>query len=159
MDSISPERFISDWWETAVKSSLSTKKLAQKIRQYDKIYLEANSQASEYTLQKHRIEYSFESLFRAVGLGAGVLFGGPLGAVTLSYASSQVGKAVGGHLGNKIYGNALRKLEEKVDSYKYKQLINFYAKSYQEGKKKLIDEFYDQAYRQEQKTIQGLEQR
>ena len=159
MDSLSPERFVSEWWSAAVTSPTSTKKIAQQIRQYDKIYLELNSQANEYTLQKKRIENSFRSIFQAIGLGAGVLLGGPIGAVPLSYASSQVGKAIGNHLASKIYGKSLEKLERMSSSYKYKQLGNYFAKSNRDGQKKLIDEFYNQSYNQELQTIQDLQER
>ncbi len=152
------DRFPDIWYQNALGGPRSQKDLDSNIRQNNKILLEATNQSVKYTTQKNRLGSSFEALFRSVGLGAGVVFGGPVGAATLASIAGGVGRGVGEYLGNRIYGRTLSDLETISGEYKYKQLQNFYARSNIKATQDLNDEFYKQAYQEVNETINSINQ-
>ena len=124
---INLDRFPDIWAYYSVDSPRSKANLDNNIRQYDKILLEATDQSSKYIAQRNKLGSSFEALLRSVGLGVGVVFGGPVGAATLSSIAGGVGRGVGEYLGNRIYGETINDLEKTMTEHKYKQLQNFTA--------------------------------
>jgi len=138
------------------ESSRSSINLNTAVRQNQKILLEATNQSVDYITQRNKLGSSFEALFRSFGLGAGVLLGGPIGAATLSSLAGGVGRGVGEYFGNKVYGQAIDKMEDLMSNYKYKQLINNFALSEVKGQIKLTDEFYKQAEGEITKTITDI---
>ena len=144
------------YWETSVKAPRSDKFLSTAIRQNNKILIEATDQSTRYISERNKLGASFESLLRSVGLGAGVLLGGPVGAATLSSIAGGVGRGVGEYFGNRIYGKTISELEKIADDYKYRQLINNFAKNQNAATKKLIDEFEKQTNQETGTTINDL---
>ena len=138
------------------ESSRSKKNLETAVRQNQKILLEATNKSVDYITERNKLGSSFEALFRSLGLGAGVVLGGPIGAATLSSLAGGVGRGVGEYFGNKVYGQAIDKMEDLMSNYKYKQLINNFAISEVKGQIKLTDEFYKQAEAEITKTIQDV---
>ena len=106
------------------ESPRSKKNLETAVRQNQKILLEATNKSVDYITERNKLGSSFEALFRSLGLGAGVVLGGPIGAATLSSLAGGVGRGVGEYFGNKVYGQAIDKMEDLMSNYKYKQLIN-----------------------------------
>lgn len=139
-----------------ITSPRSSKNLDTAVRQNQKILLEATNKSVDYITQRNKLGSSFEALFRSIGLGAGVVLGGPIGAATLSSLAGGVGRGVGEYFGNKVYGEAIDKMEDLMSNYKYKQLINNYAISEVKGQVKLTDEFYKQAQQELTKTINDI---
>jgi hypothetical protein len=138
------------------ESPRSKKNLETAVRQNQKILLEATNKSVDYITERNKLGSSFEALFRSLGLGAGVVLGGPIGAATLSSLAGGVGRGVGEYFGNKVYGQAIDKMEDLMSNYKYKQLINNFAISEVKGQIKLTDEFYKQAEAEITKTIQDV---
>ncbi len=153
---INLDRFPDIWAYYSVDSPRSKANLDNNIRQYDKILLEATDQSSKYIAQRNKLGSSFEALLRSVGLGVGVVFGGPVGAATLSSIAGGVGRGVGEYLGNRIYGETINDLEKTMTEHKYKQLQNFTARSNVKASLDLNDEFYKQAQAEENRIIQDL---
>jgi uncharacterized protein (DUF697 family) len=143
-------------WKADVDSPRSKKALETAIRQNQKVLLEATHQSIEYVTQRDRLGSSFESLFRSLGLGAGVLVGGPIGAASIGAITAGVGRGVGEYFGNKIYGKSINKLEQVQSNYKYQQLINNSVLSETKAQISLNDEFYKQASEEVTKTITDL---
>ncbi len=126
------------------------------IRQNNKILIEATDQSIKYTTERNRIGSTFESLLRSLGLGAGVILGGPVGAATISAISGGIGRGVGDYLGNRVYGKTLGKLNQVVSEQRYQQLINFYTLDQLKTQGKLVDEFYSQAQQDVNQTATEL---
>ncbi|MDX1921108.1 MAG: hypothetical protein SFU25_10285 [Candidatus Caenarcaniphilales bacterium] len=155
---IDPDYLVVQRWINDLEGPRSSRALSNNIRQDNKIVLEATNQSVNYVTQRNRLGSSFESLFRAVGLGAGVVFGGPIGAATLSSISGGVGRGLGEYMGNRIYGKTIYDLDQVITNNKYKQLINNYALSKVNSNISLIDQFHKQATEEIDQTIQGLNQ-
>lgn len=153
---INLDRFPEIWSYYSVDAPRSKSNLDHNIRQYNKILLEATDQSSKYVAQRNKLGSSFEALLRSVGLGVGVVLGGPVGAATLSSIAGGIGRGVGEYFGNKIYGKTINDLEQIMSDYKYKQLQNFTARSSVSASLSLNDEFYRQALAEENRTIQDL---
>ncbi|HEY9886254.1 MAG TPA: hypothetical protein V6C96_03230 [Vampirovibrionales bacterium] len=153
---INPDQLVNYRWYDSVDSDRSSRKLSNNIRYENKILLEATNQSINYTTQRSKVGSSFESLFRSLGLGVGVVLGGPIGAATLSSIAGGIGRGVGEHLGNKIYGKTVYDLEQIISNHKYKQLLNYWAKSQADASVKLTDEFYNQSQQQDQQAIQDI---
>lgn len=152
------DRLVDLRWRQDVDSPRSKKAVDTNIRQNDKILLEATNQSIDLTTQRNRLGSSFESLFRSIGLGAGVVIGGPIGAATLSSIAGGVGRGIGEYMGNRIYGSALNNLEQITTNHKYKQLLNNAVRSEVKANLDLNDEFYKQGNEELGKTIQDLGQ-
>lgn len=155
---LDPDYFVIQRSINDLEGPRSTRALSNNIRQNNKIVLEATNQSVDYVTQRNRLGSAFESLFRAVGLGAGVVLGGPIGAATLSSITGGVGRGLGEYMGNRIYGKTIYDLDQVITNNKYKQLINNYALSKANSNVGLIDQFYKQATEEIDQTIQSINQ-
>lgn len=155
---LDPDYFVLQRWNNDLGGDRSTRTLSNNIRQNNKIVLEATNQSVDYVTQRNRLGSAFESLFRAVGLGAGVVLGGPIGAATLSSITGGVGRGLGEYMGNRIYGKTIYDLDQVITNNKYKQLINNYALSKASSNIGLIDQFYKQSTEEIDQTIQSINQ-
>jgi len=152
------DRLVDLRWSLDAGSPRSKKALDANIRQNDKILVEATNQSVELITQRNRLGSNFEALFRSLGLGAGVVFGGPIGAAIMSSVAGGIGRGVGEYMSNRIYGQAINQLEQITTNHKYKQLVNFAVRSDIKASIDLNDEFYKQANEEIGKTIQDISQ-
>jgi hypothetical protein len=152
------DRYVDIWSYNSSDGPRSQKTIDTNIRQENKILLEATNQSVKLTTQRNSLGSSFEALLRSVGLGAGVLLGGPVGAATVASIAGGVGRGVGEYLGNRIYGRSINDLEKILSDNKYKQLLNYAAKSNNKATLDLNDEFYKQANEELGKTITDIGQ-
>ena len=150
------DAYPSLYWQKSVTDDTSSKNLSNIMRQNDKILTDAQDRTYEYTAKKNRIGYGFESLFRSIGLAGGVLIGGPVGAATMSSIGGGIGRGLGEHFGNKIYGKTLYQLNKVSEDYKYRQMSNSYALKMNEGSMNMIDELYDQSMQVETQIAKDL---
>jgi hypothetical protein len=153
------DHYVDVWYNNSLSDyRYSQKNLDNIIRQNNKILVEATNRSIDFTTKKQKIGSSFEALLRSVGLGVGVLAGGPVGAATLSSIAGGIGKGAGDYLGNRIYGKSLSKLDSLITDNKYKQLQNYSARSATGAALSLNDEFYKQANTLVNETINEINQ-
>lgn len=132
--------------------------LSNNLRINDKLLVEAQDRTSDYMIKYNRLGWTFESLMRSVGLAGGTIFGGIIGGATLGAIGGGVGRGIGEFLGNRIYGQSLKDLDEIVEDYKWRQMSNNIAMEMAGSSQKILDEVYNQVYQEENQMIEGIGQ-
>ena len=150
------DTYPSLYWQNTIKGDTGFKNLTSIIRQNDKILVDAQNKTYEYAMKQNRLGWTFENLFRSIGLATGVLAGGPLGGATMGAIGGGFGRGIGEHVGNKIYGEAVHDLDKISEDYKFRQLNNQYAMNINQGQSSMLDEMYTQSMQREQEVAQSL---
>lgn len=145
-------------WELNVTGPLSSKTISVNMRHNDKILIDAQDRQMQYSMKRNRLGWTFEGLLRSIALAAGTILGGPVGAATLGAVGGGIGRGIGEHMGNRIYGQTMNDLDEIMDQYKYRQLLNQYMNESNNGTRTMLNELYTQNYDANEEIIRDLGQ-